>query len=74
MDKFLLVVIGCLVGFAVGNLYHAYKAVNARDDRQIETQGGDVLNHVCSTKGCSFLIEHKNGTVTWEYAPKLIND
>jgi len=71
MGYFAFFLSGLCVGLWLGFVLVASHLLNIY---QIDTMGGDVLNHVCSTKGCSFLIEHKNGTVTWEYAPKLIND
>jgi len=68
------VIIFAIVTYIVGLFFGIMLGDFAINSYQEDTLGGDVLNYVCDTKGCSYLIEHKNGTVTWEYAPKLIND
>jgi len=68
------VIILVIITYTIGIFCGIMIGVRALGAYPEDTLGGDVLNYVCYTEGCSYLIEHKNGTVTWEWAPKLIND
>ena len=64
------VIIVCVIGisFCLGIIEGHTHVTNY----QKKTVGASVEEYVCSNKGCSFLVEHSNGTRTWIWAPKLV--